>query len=87
MVSGKTFDTVLNVGCGADDDFEGGKYSEWFDCRDVIQVDVDSFPNLTHQAASERLPLPDQSVDCIFANWNNYYVLISQLNIIRNVTI
>ena len=72
VVCDKTFDTVLNVGCGADDDFEGGKYSEWFDCRDMIQVDVESFPNLTHQAESECLPLPDQSVDCIFANWMIY---------------
>lgn len=72
QLKGKTFDTVLNTGCGSDDDSQGDQYSNYFQCQRMITLDNDPKCKADITASVEDIPLEDNSVDCVFANWVIY---------------
>ena len=72
LLAGKTFGTVLNAGCGKDCDNEGGTYANYFQGSRVINLDVKEGPGVDTVAPTEAIPLHDNSVDCVFANWVIY---------------
>lgn len=78
IISRQTFGTVLNLGCGTDEDGEGSKYSRWFNADRVIRIDVERHPGLDAITTSERLPMSDGSCDAIFANWMIYKTNVRQ---------
>ena len=63
---------VLNVGCGSDEDFEGGHYSDWFVPDEVVNVDIEPNQGVDIVANSEQLPFPDSYFSSVFANWMLY---------------
>ncbi|MBW1672734.1 MAG: class I SAM-dependent methyltransferase [Deltaproteobacteria bacterium] len=74
LLKDKYFDTVLNLGCGKDDDYEGGRYSDYINCRKVIKIDINpDMPDLDFVAQADNLPLEDNSVDFLFMNWAFQY--------------
>ncbi len=60
---------ALNVGCGSDQDMEGGTYSDYIQAERVLRTDLAPYSNLHFQSRAEELPLPNGSVDFIFSNW------------------
>ena len=40
LVAGQHFSRVLNLACGHDIDKEGATYSSYFDCNEIVRVDI-----------------------------------------------
>ncbi len=83
VLNRQSWDTVLNLGCGDDDDGEGRVYSRhYFKARKIVRCDLSPGKgDIT--CNSERLPFADASFDLVFANWMIYKTDI--LNTFREI--
>lgn len=61
--------TVLNVGCGSNIDFEGRKYSSYFNADRIINLDPNLQSGVDIIAEAEAIPLPNECIDLVFMNW------------------
>lgn len=79
ILAGRSFGTVLNLGCGTDKDFEGSHYSDYFGWKKLIKMDPDpTLPPNVIKAKAEEIPLPAHSVDFIFMHWVFYKTCMSK---------
>ena len=69
---GSTYKTVLNLGCGNDDDKEGGAYSKYFKAQSIVCSDIKKTRATTEIFPAERIPYPDGAFNFVFCNWVIY---------------
>jgi len=69
---GRRFGRVLNLGCGTDEDKEGGRYRDYVDADEVVMADLSPCRPGVLRADAADLPFPDGSFDLVFANWVVY---------------
>jgi len=72
LLKDKHFDTVLNLGCGTDEDKQGGYYFEYFSHRKMVFVDIKKTRITTCVADAAMLPFQNGVFDFVFCNWLLY---------------